>query len=150
MVAASALKLIAPVLVSLTGLPLATAATGLGLLVGSLSSLVALMVALDHASDIGKSVNGTWADKYNPFSAAERGGEALGHWLKGDKQGADGSWAPPAAANKSSQGVGAVYLDGHKVGSFLSQHQADAGSRPPTSGSGFDTRQFPAWAGVGF
>ena len=143
-------KLLVPALTMLTGLNLAGAATGIGFLTAALGPLVTVALAVANSDKIGALVSGTWADKYNPFSAAERGGEALGHWLKGDKQGSDGSWAPPPPANKSSQSVGNVYLDSHRVGTIVSQHQADAGSRPPNSGSGFDSRYFPMWAGVGY
>ncbi len=139
MIAGAALKLIGPALTAITGVPLAAAATGLSVFAGALSGLVALVVALDHSSEIGKYISGTWADKYNPFNAAERGGEAIGGWLKGGKSGGNRSWAP------SSSNHGNViinnYIDPERNTQSVVNRMTGKMSGPATSGSGFDARQ---------
>ena len=42
-----------------------------------------------------------------------------------------------------------VNMDGKKVGQLVSDHQADAMSRPPTGGNSPDIRVSPTFAGTG-
>ena len=43
--------------------------------------------------------------------------------------------------------LGEIHLDGHMIGRFISEHLADAATRPPAGATGFDPRLSPAWSG---
>jgi hypothetical protein len=140
LIVGAALKLIAPALTVMSGLNLTGAATGLGALASALGPVVAIAIAVANSDKIGALISGTWADKYNPFLATQRGTEALTHWLKGDPQGSSGSWAPPSSGNPI-QVQTQINLDGKQVATVVTNHQYNAANSPASSGSGFDGRQ---------
>ncbi len=60
------------------------------------------------------------------------------------------SYAPPAPSSRSSEtGMrGDVFLDGTRVGRWMSEQMARDAGRPNTGPTGFDPRRSPAWPGA--
>lgn len=138
LVGAAGLKLAGVALTTLTGLPLASAAAGLGTLVGVIGSIVALGMAIANADKIG-------AMKYSPGNLIVEGGKAIGgglragwDWMTGDDW--RGSYGPPPSG-KPVQVQTQVNLDGRQIARVVTHHQTNDASRAPASGSGFDGRQ---------
>ena len=101
-----------------------------------LGPLAAVAVAIANADTIGG-----W--KYNPVNLIEKGGEAVGGYLKGST-GNRGYDLPPAKSTKSTIVV-PVTLDGRTIATVVSDHQGKAAAGPLASGSGFDGRMHPNW-----
>ena len=107
-----------------------------------LGPLAAVALAIANADTIGG-----W--KYNPFNLIEKGGEAVGGYLKnsggwkpsGSNRGYD---LPPAKGNGTAITTN-VHLDGRQIATVVSNHQAKSASSPVASASGFDGRLHPAW-----
>lgn len=58
------------------------------------------------------------------------------------------SAVPPAAAETSRSMSGDVFLDGTRVGRWMSERMERDAGRPPVGPTFFDPRQSPAWAGA--
>lgn len=60
------------------------------------------------------------------------------------------SYAPPAASPRSREAGmrGDVFLDGTRVGRWMSEQMARDAGRPNTGPTGFDPRRSPAWPGA--
>lgn len=60
------------------------------------------------------------------------------------------SYAPPAASPRSGEAGmrGDVFLDGTRVGRWMSEQMARDAGRPNTGPTGFDPRRSPAWPGA--
>lgn len=63
---------------------------------------------------------------------------------------ASSSYAPPAASSqvKETSMRGDVFLDGARVGRWMSEQMAREAGRPNTGPTGFDPRRSPAWPGA--
>ena len=118
-------------LTALSGLPLAGMASGLGLLTAALAALVPVLY---HKQIAG------WIDGHAPGV-----GDALLNardFFTGGAKPSSGNrgYAPPPSGHSTTVHT-QVNLDGRRIASVVSQHQANAASGPARSGSGFDARQ---------
>lgn len=138
MIAGAGLKIIGLGLTTLTGLPLAGAAAGLGALVPAIAGIVALGLAVANADTIGG-----W--KYNPINMIEQGGEALGGWIKGKTAPVYG---PPTRENMREIHT-TVNIDGRKVAHAVNRQNTRDASRPSGSGGRPDHRSLPRHPGAG-
>lgn len=58
------------------------------------------------------------------------------------------SVAPPAGVDSGRSGQGDVFLDGMRMGRWMTEHLARQAGRPPAGGSAFDPRMGIAWTGM--
>ncbi|HZT82084.1 MAG TPA: hypothetical protein VFA26_17790, partial [Gemmataceae bacterium] len=134
LIAGGAFKLIGVAMTTLTGLPLATAATGLTALTAALAPLIATAAFIANH----KSVAG-WIDEKNP---------AIGDWLFkafSPEEGAEAQYrrfhsAAPPSSGKTIQVHTQLNMDGRTFARLVTQHQYYDMNRDLSSGSGFDSR----------
>lgn len=126
-------KLIMPTLAAQITGSVIPALTGMAAVLGPLA---AIAVAIANASEIGKATDAIGGSDYNPINWASKGGAALGRWMS------------PPSSGKTVQVQTNLHLDGQKVATAVTKHQADSANRPAASGSGFDGRRGiiqPSW-----
>jgi hypothetical protein len=143
MAASAGLKLIGiafgPLRIAVAGmavLPLAGIAIGLTAIGVALATLMPALYHKEIADKIDSTSWGRWlGDK---LLAAKN--FSYSDLFSGKMAGPQYSYAPPPSS-KTVQVTSEVNLDGRKIASVVSQHQANSMTGPATSGAGFDGRQ---------
>ncbi len=136
MLASAGLKLAGLGLTTLTGLPLAAAAAGLGTLTAAIAGVVGVGVAVANADRIG-------ASRWNPLNLISDGTEAATRWVM--KKTAQ-SYGPPMREN-SREIHTTVNIDGRKVAHAVNTHNMRDASRASGSGGAPDYRAIPRHPG---
>jgi hypothetical protein len=138
MIAGAGLKIIGLGMTTLTSLPLAGAAAGLGSLTAAVAGVVALGMAVANADSIGGS-------KYNPLNWIQDGAFNATRWMMGKTAPVYG---PPTREN-SREIHTTVNIDGRKVAHAVNRYNERAVSRPSGSGGRPDYRSIPRHSGAG-
>ena len=142
MLAGAGLKLVGVAFTTLTGLPLAAAAIGLGGLAVAITAVLAAIAPLAYHKEIAG-----WIDAHAPGI-----GDTLltaSNFISGSKPNANGNRGfAPSGGGKPINVQTQVNLDGRQIADVVSQHQYNASNSETSSGNGFDGRMSYVPAGA--